>query len=199
MVHMRDEDIPPGPHLEIADTFLSHTVLRLIPNAVSPNSVTVVRFLSVPVVAWLLLEHNYAWGALVFAVAAFTDALDGAMARTRGRITRWGKIADPFADKLLIGTTALILVTRFVSLEIAVVIVSIELLLIMRAAYLYSHKRNAGANGMGKLKMVLQSVALFSLFVYATTGLPFYLSFALYGLDAAILAALASLVTAPAV
>jgi len=160
---------------------------------------TFLRFVSVPLVAWLLLEHNYAWGALVFALAAFTDALDGALARTRNQITRWGKIADPFADKLLIGTTALILVTRFVSLEIAVVIISIELLLIARAVYLYSHKRNAGANSMGKIKMVLQSVALFSLFVYATSGIPFYLSLALYGLDAAILAALVSLVTAPAV
>lgn len=195
---MRDEDIPPGPHLEIVDTFLNYTVLRFIPDVVSPNSVTIVRFLSVPVVAWLLLEQNYAWGALVFALAAFTDALDGAMARTRGRITHWGKIADPFADKLLIGSTALILVTRFVSLEIAVAIVSIELLLISRAAYLYSHKRRAGANAMGKVKMVLQSVALLSLFVYATTGISFYLSLALYGLYAAILAALVSLVTAPA-
>ena len=195
---MKDESIPPGPHLEIADTFLNHTVLRFIPDAVSPNSVTVVRFLSVPLVAWLLLEHNYAWGALVFALSAFTDALDGALARTRNQITHWGKLADPFADKLLIGTTALILVTRFVSFEVAVIIVSIELLLIARAAYLYSHKQRAGANAMGKVKMVLQSVALFSLFVYATTGIPFYLSFALYGLNAAILAALVSLVTAPA-
>jgi len=195
---MRDEGIPPGPHLEIVDTILNRTVLRLIPDSVSPNSVTVVRFVSVPIVAWLLLEHWYAWGAVVFALSAFTDALDGAMARTRNRITHWGKLADPFADKLLIGTTALILVTRFVSLEIAVVIVSIELLLITRAAYLYSHKRRAGANAMGKVKMVLQSVALFSLFVYATTGISFYLSLALYGLNVAILVALVSLVTAPA-
>ena len=155
-----------GPHLEIADTFLSHTILRLIPRSVSPNSVTVVRFISVPIVITLLLTQSYAWGAAVFAVAALTDALDGAMARTRGQITRWGKIADPLADKLLIGGTALILVTRYMGLGMASLIVFLEIVLSARAAYRYAYGRSAGANATGKTKMVFQSFALLFLFAY---------------------------------
>lgn len=195
---MKDEGILPGPHLEIVDDILKRTVLRFIPDAVSPNSVTIVRFVSVPIVAALLLEHAYAWGVIVFSLSAFTDALDGALARTRGQITHWGKVADPFADKLLIGTTALILVTRFVSLEVAMIIISIELLLVARAVYLHTHGRNAGANAMGKTKMVLQSIALLTLFVYALSGTPWFLIAAIWGLYLAIFFALMSLFTSPA-
>lgn len=195
---MSEKDIPTGPHLQIADDLLSRTVLRLIPHAVSPNSVTIMRFISVPIVIFLLLEQNYAWGTAVFALSAFTDALDGAMARTRNQITYWGKVADPFADKLLIGATALILVTRFVSLEIAVLLVGIELLLVSRAVYLHTRERNAGANAMGKTKMVLQSIALLTLFAYALSGTPWYLTAAIWGLYLAIFFALISLFTAPA-
>lgn len=195
---MRETNIPTGPHLQIVDDLLSRTVLRLIPNTVSPNSVTIVRFISVPIVIFLLLEQNYAWGTVVFALSAFTDALDGAMARTRNQITYWGKVADPLADKLLIGATALILVTRFAGFELAALLVGIELLLVARAVYLHTRGANAGANAMGKTKMVLQSIALITLFVYALSGTSWYLTAAIGGLYLAIIFALLSLFTAPA-
>lgn len=195
---MPEKNIPAGPHLQVVDDFLKHTVLQLIPNAVSPNAVTVVRFISVPVVIFLLLSENYAWGATVFALAALTDALDGAMARTRNQITYWGKVADPLADKLLISSTAIFLVTRFIDLEIAAFIVGIELLLIARAIYRYTSGQNAGANAMGKVKMVIQSIALIILFLYAISGAPLYLMFATWGLLLAIFFAVASLFTEPA-
>ena len=195
---MSEKEIHPGPHSQLADDILSHTVLRLIPRSVTPNSVTIVRFICVPIVISLLLSESYGWAAIVFALAAFTDALDGAMARTRGQITFWGKVADPLADKLLIGATALILVSRFVGLDVAALVVGIELLLIIRALYRHKNGRDAGANAMGKVKMVLQSLALLTLFAYAIYGAPLLLAVAMVGLAFAILVALASLVTAPA-
>jgi len=195
---MLEKDIPTGPYLQIADDFLKHTVLRLIPQAVTPNAITTIRFICVPIVIYLLLSESYVWGAAVFALAAFTDALDGAMARTRHQITHWGKIADPLADKLLISSTAILLVTRFIDFEIASLIVGIELLLIARAIYRYTSGRSAGANAMGKMKMVVQSVALLALFAYAISGAPLYLTSALWGLLLAIFFAIASLFTAPA-
>lgn len=195
---MPEKDIHPGPHLKIIDNLLSRTILRLIPNSVTPNAVTIVRFLCVPIVVYLLLSENYAWGAVVFALAALTDALDGAMARTRSQITKWGKIADPLADKLLISATALILVTRFVDFEIAALLISIELILIIRAVFLYLRHRDAGANAMGKIKMVLQSVALLMLFIYAVFGVPVFLTLTMWGLYLAIFSAIASLCTTPA-
>lgn len=193
----KDSDHVPGPHLKVIDDLLSHTVLRLIPYSVSPNSVTVVRFICVPVVVLLLLSQSYVWGTVVFAIGALTDALDGAMARTRGQITEWGKIADPLADKLLIGATALILVTRYIGVWVAVFLVCIECVLIARAVYRYAYGRSAGANAMGKAKMVLQSVALLSLFIYAVSGTAIYLVFATWGIYGAISLALASLILAP--
>ena len=186
-----------GPHLKFVDDFLSYTILRFIPHTVSPNAITVVRFILVPVVMVLLLLESYAWGAAVFAIAALTDALDGAMARTRGQITVWGIIADPLADKLLIGVTALILVTRYVGLGVAGILIGIELLLVARATYRYAQGRNAGANAMGKTKMVLQSAALFALFVYVLSGSAFFLTLATGGLYLAIFFALVSLFVAP--
>ena len=186
-----------GPHLKFVDDFLSWTILRLIPYSVSPNSITVVRFILVPVVMALLLLESYAWGAAIFAFAAFTDALDGSMARTRGQITKWGIIADPLADKLLIVTTALILVTRHVGIWVSVILISIELLLVARAIYRYAYGRSTGANAMGKTKMVLQSIALLSLFVYVLSGSTLFLMAAVWGLYLAIFFALVSLFLAP--
>lgn len=195
---MLDKDIPTGPYLQIADDLLKHTLLRLIPRSVTPNAVTIVRFICVPIVIYLLLSENYVWGSVVFALAALTDALDGAMARTRHQITQWGKVADPLADKLLISSTAILLVTRFIDLEIAAFIVGIELLLIARAIYRHTSGQNAGANAMGKVKMVIQSVALFALFLYAIAGAPLYLTLATWGLFLAIFFAVVSLFTEPA-
>lgn len=186
-----------GPHLHFVDDFLNATILRLIPHTVSPNAITVLRFILVPVVVTLLLIESYAWGAAVFAIAALTDALDGAMARTRGQITKWGIIADPLADKLLIGTTALILVTRYVGLGVALVVIGIEVALVGRAIYRYVYGKSAGANAMGKTKMVLQCVALLALFVYVLSGAALFLTLAEWGLYLAIFFALVSLFLAP--
>ena len=70
-----------------------------------PNVLTVLRILLVPVIVVALLEETPnadTLAAVVFAVAAFTDGLDGYIARSRGSVTTFGKLMDPLADKLLI-------------------------------------------------------------------------------------------------
>ncbi|HKS49563.1 MAG TPA: CDP-diacylglycerol--glycerol-3-phosphate 3-phosphatidyltransferase [Amycolatopsis sp.] len=73
------------------------------------NILTLVRLALVPVFAVLLLhaDGRESWwrlaAAAVFMIASFTDRLDGQLARERGLITDFGKIADPIADKALIG------------------------------------------------------------------------------------------------
>jgi CDP-diacylglycerol---glycerol-3-phosphate 3-phosphatidyltransferase len=73
------------------------------------NGLTAVRIVLVPLFAWLLLEGGgrspWRWAAAgAFAVAVATDRFDGEVARRWGLITDVGKIADPIADKALIGT-----------------------------------------------------------------------------------------------
>src|SRR5262245_1250562 len=73
------------------------------------NALTVLRLVLVPVFAVVLVQHGgheagwriAAWG--VFAVASITDRFDGEVARRRGLVTEFGKLADPIADKALIG------------------------------------------------------------------------------------------------
>lgn len=70
------------------------------------NGFTLLRVALVPVVAVLVAQESQAarwWATAVFCFAAFTDGLDGYVARrTGGGVTRWGQLADPLADKLLI-------------------------------------------------------------------------------------------------
>lgn len=73
------------------------------------NAVTVVRFLLVPVFGWLLLREGGDNDAarvaafVTFGLAMLTDRADGELARRRGLVTDFGKIADPIADKALTG------------------------------------------------------------------------------------------------
>ena len=72
-----------------------------------PNLLTFLRALLVPVIFWLLLveaETDTArwWAFGIFVFAAATDSVDGWLARRWHGVTRWGQLADPIADKLLI-------------------------------------------------------------------------------------------------
>jgi CDP-diacylglycerol--glycerol-3-phosphate 3-phosphatidyltransferase len=95
---------PPGPGAPDA------AAPAPVSNWNAANALTALRLLLVPVFGWLLLvdggdDARYrALAALAFAVAAITDRIDGELARRRGLVTDVGKIADPIADKALIGT-----------------------------------------------------------------------------------------------
>ena len=91
------------------------------------NSITLLRILLVPLFAWALLYHNesYAEGytgsgwywaaAILFAVAAASDGIDGWVARQFGQKSQLGRILDPIADKLLLVTAIVLLGTVGVS------------------------------------------------------------------------------------
>lgn len=77
-----------------------------------PNALTTLRVAAVPVFAWLLLggdDGRSLPAAVVFAIAAATDYVDGALSRRWGVITRYGRVLDPIADRLLIDTAVVLL------------------------------------------------------------------------------------------
>ena len=85
-----------------------------VPNLNIANFLTFVRLLIVPVFAFLLphsLENTSTrwWVTILFVIATVTDLIDGYLARRLKLITTVGKIADPIADKLLIGTALIAL------------------------------------------------------------------------------------------
>lgn len=142
--------------------------MALVPRYITPNFITTFRLFSVPVVAWLLIKDYYLQGFILFAVSAFSDALDGALARTRGEITKLGKLFDPIADKLLIVTTAFIVIGQFLPLWLFYSILIIELVTISLALYgKYVKMMDIQANLFGKIKMILATFGVLMLLIYA--------------------------------
>lgn len=180
--------------LTVTDKILKATLLPLIPRFVTPNMVTWFRIATVPFVVYLLLHEQYGFGLTLFAISAFSDAVDGALARTRGQITEWGKVNDPVADKLLIGVATLILVSELLNWYLAATIIGIEFFLMASAYY---RKRFQGipieAEFSGKIKMVLQSLGIGALLVSVVFSLPAFLTVATYLLYLAIIFAIISL------
>lgn len=81
-----------------------------LPAFVTPNFITLLRLLFVPVGAYTLFKNggnDPAWQYIswcVFFLLGLTDVLDGNLARSRGKITELGKFLDPVADKFMLGT-----------------------------------------------------------------------------------------------
>ncbi len=150
-----------GIKLTITDKILRATVLRLIPKNVTPNQVTIFRFFTIPFILFLLFTEEFRWGLLLFSISAFSDAVDGALARTRNMITEWGETFDPVADKILISSTALIILPKFFGFPLLFALIFMEMVLIGSAYYrIHTKKVRISANFWGKTKMVLQSVGL---------------------------------------
>ena len=164
-----------------------------MPARITPNEVTIFRFVAIPFVLYFLLIENYTVASVIFIIAAYSDAVDGAMARTSNRITDWGTLYDPLADKLLIGITSAILVSQFVSVFLAASIVIIELTLILNAIYYKRYKAPLSARFPGKAKMVCQSVGLIFLFIFIITQHHFWLVISTYTLIFALIFAFVSL------
>lgn len=69
----------------------------------APNLLTMLRIALVPLFWWLLFDGSQFLSLVVFWIAATTDFFDGWLARKRGLVSAFGKIADPIADKALTG------------------------------------------------------------------------------------------------
>ena len=138
------------------DKILAKTILKLIPAGILPNHITVFRFLTTPVVVLLMLYGQYYIGLVAFLLVAFTDMIDGSLARTRNQITDWGKIYDPLADKILIGSMVFIIVLRYIDFWTSIIIISIEIVIIIVAWIRKMKGREIQANLWGKIKMILQ-------------------------------------------
>lgn len=132
-----------------------------------PNALTLFRIVMVPFFVWAFIADGGHYGPLrwlavgLFVVAIYTDKLDGDIARARGLITSFGKIADPIADKLLIGS-ALIMLSAVGELWWWVTIVMLvrEIGITLLRFVVIRYGVMAASKG-GKLKTVLQTVAIF--------------------------------------
>jgi CDP-diacylglycerol--glycerol-3-phosphate 3-phosphatidyltransferase len=137
-----------------------------------PNSITMSRIASVPLLIWFLSPHSPFHGqngeqeiaaSSLFILASITDGLDGYLARKRQQITTIGMLLDPLADKLMVTAAYIILVAynpRIVPPWIAVLIIGREFLVSGLRSIAASEGFTIDASEIGKLKTVIQIVSV---------------------------------------
>ena len=154
------------------DRYLARTLLKLVPQSVTPNQITLVRLLLTPVAILLLVYQEYDFGVPFFLFLALTDLVDGSLARTRGQITEWGILWDPVADKIMIGSIVLLLLQRGFSVSIALTLLGFEFAFLLGG---WLRKREGiiqGSNWWGKMKMVCQVAGVTSYLLFLQTAWP---------------------------
>jgi CDP-diacylglycerol--glycerol-3-phosphate 3-phosphatidyltransferase len=131
-----------------------------------PNVLTVARLVAVPLIVLFLLADDGAngslrwWAFALFAASAFTDWLDGYLARRWHVVTEFGKLADPLADKALVLATLMCLVVvdgipwwPFVVILARELVITLGRLAVARTVVI-------PASRGGKLKTLLQMLSL---------------------------------------
>jgi CDP-diacylglycerol--glycerol-3-phosphate 3-phosphatidyltransferase len=151
------------------------------------NALTLVRLLLVPAFVVLLVSNgghsngwrDWAFGA--FAVACVTDLVDGDLARRRNLVTEIGKIADPIADKALIGAALLGLASLGdLPWWVAALVLVRELGITALRFFVIRHGVIPASRG-GKAKTLVQNIAI-GLYVLPLTGWPASARFWVMGL-----------------
>jgi CDP-diacylglycerol--glycerol-3-phosphate 3-phosphatidyltransferase len=133
-----------------------------------PNLLTASRFV-LAFVLFVLIEHEeWLWGTGVFVLAAFTDWLDGYLARRQNLISTLGRNLDPLVDKVLM-CGAFVFLLPFgpdatgLNAWIVSIVISRELLVTSLRSFLENSGATFGADWAGKIKMALQCAALIAI------------------------------------
>ena len=136
-----------------------------------PNSITLTRIASVPLLIWALSPRfplhgpgeQEIFASALFILAFTSDGLDGYLARRRGQITTLGMLLDPLADKLLVASAFILLVAYnpgIVKPWIAVLVIGREFLVSGLRSIASSEGFTIEASDLGKLKTVIQIVSV---------------------------------------
>lgn len=133
----------------------------------TPNVMTISRIVAIPVIVVLLMYETKLTtflAAALFSIASITDYFDGYLARTRGLVTKLGKILDPLADKLLVSSTLVMLVDlHFIPAWIVCVIIGRELAVTGLRCVLIENRQDIEASWLGKYKTGFQIAAIIPL------------------------------------
>lgn len=152
-----------------------------------PNKITLVRIFMIPVFVAVfflsgILPYNHIVAAAIFALAACTDFIDGHIARKYNLVTNLGKFLDPIADKVLVSTAMLLLLTMQNTFAVfgtaskgLYIVIAVCVCVIMAREFIISAFRQiAATNGLvmaadklGKYKTTFQDVSLVVLLVGA--------------------------------
>ena len=178
-----------------------------------PNKISLTRICMIPVFVLVfflegVVPFNFAIAAIIFIVAALTDFLDGHIARSRGLVTNLGKFLDPIADKVLVATAMILMLTMKDSLfnllgvvsEMVYIATAIAICVILaRELIISAFRQIAAANGiimaaekLGKYKTACQDAAIFVMIFSASLPIEIASTVAIIGF---VLFALATVLT----
>lgn len=143
-----------------------------------PNKITISRIILIPLIVFFYLADFIPYGigkfvsAFIFMIAAYTDFLDGYLARKNNQVTNFGKFLDPIADKLIV-FSALVLVC--VDGTLPHIFSELVLIIMLARDFIVGAIRTVAASSniviaadiFGKIKTVLQDIALSILLVYS--------------------------------
>jgi CDP-diacylglycerol--glycerol-3-phosphate 3-phosphatidyltransferase len=152
---------------------------RFIPDILSPNVISVIRLCLIPIFVlffYLKGENMRFIAAGIFAVAAFTDFLDGFIARKYNKVTTTGKFLDPIADKVLVATALILLLTHEKFMDMydwmpammgifVAVIIARELIVSVFREIAADKQVVLAAGILGKAKTLVQDVAIIVLII----------------------------------
>lgn len=160
-----------------------------------PNKISLTRICMIPIFVLVffldgVLPFNYGIAAIIFVLAACTDFIDGYIARSRGLVTNLGKFLDPIADKVLVATAMMLILTMKDSLfsvfnqaaDAIYIATTVCVCVIMaRELIISAFRQIAAANGvvmaaekLGKYKTACQDAAIFVLILAADICVPAY-------------------------
>jgi len=144
---------------------------RLRRTANHPNGLTLIRIAIIPfiIVLFSFPESPFMsfMAALTFSIAAFTDYLDGFLARRQGKVTFLGKALDPVADKLLTSSAFILLAAHgWVPAWMVCVIIGRELAVTGLRSVIAAKGMDISASRLGKLKTGFQIAAIIPLMIH---------------------------------
>lgn len=147
-----------------------------------PNQITLGRLVLATILFVCLAQYEHGqsslrmldWAAALFIVAALTDMLDGYLARRQNQVTSFGRVLDPFVDKVLVCGSFIFLCgpgfvdntavppanVSHVSAWMVVLIIGRELLVTSLRGFSEAQGDSFGANMFGKAKMMVQSITI---------------------------------------
>ncbi|HKD14396.1 MAG TPA: CDP-alcohol phosphatidyltransferase family protein [Candidatus Angelobacter sp.] len=129
----------------------------------TPNLLTLLRLIFIPLAVIAVLENHYIWALVIFLVAGISDGLDGLLARLLHQKTVLGQYLDPIADKLLLSTMFLVLsIAHRVPWSVTVLVFARDIIIVIISALLYAtgQIRAVRPSWLGKANTLAQIVTI---------------------------------------
>ena len=127
-----------------------------------PNILTFIRLLLIPAFVAVFFQVSPLWALGIFVLACWTDLVDGYLARKWDAISDFGKLADPFADKVMqLSAIVCLTVVGYLPLWCVLVLAAKELFMVIGGALIYKRFRHAVfSDRLGKTAALIINIAI---------------------------------------